>query len=69
MIRKRLNKKKVLNDCKKIILFVNDNIHLISEVVQNGYFTDENDKNKYLDLSEELTTSHKNLLLQYTHKT
>lgn len=69
MIRKRLNKKKVLNDCKKIILFLNDNIHLISEVVQNEYFTDENDKNKYLDLSEELTISHKNLLLQYTHKT
>ena len=66
IIRKRLNKKKVLSDCRQIILFLNNNFHLINKVLQNKSFDNETDKKKYIDLHEELTASHKSLSLTLT---
>ena len=63
LIRKRLNKKKVLNDCKEILLFLKENIDSINDVIKNEYFDDEKDEKKYLDLSKEVKQHQKSLLL------
>ena len=67
LIRKRLNKKKVLNDCKEILLFLNENIDSINDVIKNEYFYDEKDEKKYLDLSKEVKQHQKSLLLNLTN--
>ena len=65
LLRKRLNKKKVINDCKDIILFLNDNIELVDEVVRDGIYMDEGEREEYLDLSKDLSSSHKSLSLRF----
>lgn len=63
LIRKRLNKKKVLNDCKEILLFLKENIDSINDIIKNEYFDDEKKEKKYLDLSKEVKQHQKSLLL------
>lgn len=71
MIKKRLNKKKILNDCKQIILFLKDNIHLVNGVIRTEaeYFIDKDVEKKYLDLYGELMAKHKILSLTLVSKT
>lgn len=64
MIRKKLNKKKVLTDCKEIVLFLNDNINVIDTSIKNEHFENESDRQKYLKLSKEITDNHNKLLLK-----
>lgn len=40
---------------------VDENIHIISEVVDNEYYMDSGRKEEYLGITEEVTTSHKAL--------
>lgn len=61
MIRMRLNKKQVLDNCKKIIVFLNNELNNLVTCIQESYYSD---KDKYLNLSEELKASHKTLLLK-----
>ena len=68
MIRIRLNKKQVLKDCKKIILFLNDEFNRLIPHIQESYFDVYSDKDKYLKLSEELKNNHKTLLLKLEEK-
>lgn len=65
LIRRRINKKKVLNDCKKIILFLNENIHVVDDDVRNNYYMDKDGKSKYTDLSGEVKEGHKQLALRF----
>lgn len=65
LIRRRINKKKVLNDCKKIILFLNENIHVVDDGVRNNYYMDKDGKSKYTDLSGEVKEGHKQLALRF----
>ena len=53
LIKKRLNKKKVLNECKQILLFLNENMGRMNEAVNHF-----DGGNEYLDLSHELVASH-----------
>lgn len=62
LIKKRLNKKKVLNECKQILLFLNENMGRMNEAV--NHFDGENE---YLDLSRELVASHQKLLSNIVH--
>ncbi len=64
MIRMRLNKKQVLDNCKNIILFLNNELNNLAPRIQDSYFCVYSDKEKYLGLSEELKNSHKTLLLK-----
>ena len=61
LLRRRLNKKRVLKDCSSIIAFLDENIHMIDDVVENGYYMDEGKKDEYLGISQEVTTNHKAL--------
>lgn len=61
-LRKRLNKKKVLNDCLQIISFLDENICMIDKIVtQSKYGIDEDKKEEYLGLSKELSDSHRQI--------
>ena len=64
MIRMRLNQKQVLGDCKKIILFLNDELNYLIPHIKDSYFDVHSHKDKYLNLSEELKNNHKTLLLK-----
>lgn len=55
MLRKELNNKKVLNDCKQILLFINQNINELKKVVY-----DENDK--YIELVKKVNNENQKLL-------
>lgn len=59
LLRRRLNKKRVLKDCSSIIAFLDENIHMIGDVVEKGYYMDEGQKEEYLGISEEVTSNHK----------
>ena len=61
LLRRRLNKKRVLKDCSSIIAFLDENIHMIDDVVENSYYMDEGKKDEYLGISQEVTTNHKAL--------
>ena len=62
LIKKRLNKKKVLNECKQILLFLNENMGRMNEAVNHF-----DGGNEYLDLSHELVASHQKLLSKIVH--
>lgn len=62
LIKKRLNKKKVLNECKQILLFLNENMGRMNETVNHF-----DGGNEYLDLSHELVASHQKLLSKIVH--
>lgn len=62
IIRKRLNKKKVLNEFKQILLFLNENMDRMNEGVNYS-----DDRNEYLGLSHELVDSHQKLLQKIVH--
>lgn len=62
LIKKRLNKKKVLNECKQILLFLNENMRRMNEAVNHF-----DGGNEYLDLSHELVASHQKLLSKIVH--
>ena len=61
LLRRRLNKKRVLKDCSSIIAFLDENIHMIGDVVENSYYMDEGQKEEYFGISEAVTTNHKAL--------
>lgn len=67
IMRKRLNKKKVLEDCKQIILFLKDNIHTINDVINDEILGCPNDE-YYLNLSNDINNIHKELLLKILKK-
>ena len=68
MIRIRLNKKQVLKDCKRIILFLNNELNYLIPHIQKSYFDVYADKDKYLNLLEKLKNNHKTLLLKLEEK-
>ena len=64
MIRVRLNKKQVLNDCKKILLFLNNELNNVAPRIQESHFCTYSDNGKYLDMAEEVENNQKILLLK-----
>lgn len=66
-IRKKLTKKKVLKDCKEIILFLNENMNIINDVITNECYLDKNNEKKYLNLASELKEKQKTLLLSFNN--
>ena len=68
LLRRRLNKKRVLKDCTGIIEFLDENIHMIGDAAEKGYYMDEGKKEEYLGISEEVTTNHKSLSKKLSSK-
>lgn len=68
VFRKRLNKQKALIHFKQIILFLNDNIYLINDVIKRDENINKSDKTKYLELQKELESNQKLLALSLTPK-
>ena len=64
MIRIRLNKDQVLNDCKKILIFLKNEFDALITCIQESYFSVYSDKEKYLKLAEELMEINSRLLMK-----
>ena len=64
MIRMILNKEEVLKNCMKILLFLKNEIDKVFPRIQKGYFFVYSDKEKYLNLTQEIKEFNKELFIK-----
>lgn len=67
LLRKNLSKKRILNDFKKILLFLNDNIYTLCELISKKKADDENEKNQNLELVESISDLQRKLSRSISH--
>ena len=61
LLRKNLSKKRILTDFKKILLFLNDNIYTLCELISKKNVNNENEKNQNLELVGSISDMQKKL--------